>query len=85
VRVEVVAHRAHDRVAQEHRLAHPVAAQVDHAVAQAQRLVDRAVLVDRERRRVGLGELLDAADVDLDLAGREVRVDVALLAPDDLP
>ena len=48
VRVEVVAHRAHDRVAQHHRVAHPLAAQVEHAVAQAQRLVDR-----RRPRRPG--------------------------------
>ena len=33
-----------------------LAAQVEHAVAQAQHLVDRAVLVDRERRRGRLGE-----------------------------
>ena len=54
--LEHLAHRAHDPVAQDHRVAHPLAAQVDRAVLEAQRLVDRDLLVDRERRRVGLGQ-----------------------------
>ena len=58
MRVEVVAHRAHDRVAQRQRVAHALAPQVEHAVAQAQRLVDLDVVVERERRRLGLGEPL---------------------------
>ena len=43
------------------RVAHRLAAQVEHAVAQAQRSSTGAVLVDRERRRLGLGEPLDVA------------------------
>ena len=33
------------------------------------------VVLDRERRRLGLGEHLDRFDADLDLAGRELVVD----------
>ena len=69
MRVEVVAHRARDRVAQRQRVAHRVAPQVDHAVAQAQRLVDRRVVVERERRRLGRGQVLGLAHRQLDLAG----------------
>src|SRR6185437_6695999 len=47
-------------------------------------LVDRAVLVDRERRRLGLREVLGLGDGELDLPRLEGGVDVALLAPDDL-
>ena len=39
------------------------------------------VLVERERRRVRVGEDLELGDGELDLAGREVRVDVLRLAP----
>ena len=41
------------------------------------------VLVDRERRRRRLGQRLGLGDLELDLAGRELRVDVALLAAHD--
>ena len=58
VRVEVVADRPVDRVAHDHRVAHVLAAQVEHPVAQADHLVHLAVLVDRERRRQRLGEVL---------------------------
>ena len=61
------------------------AAQVERPVAQARELVDRALLVDRERRRVGLGEQLEVGDRELDLAGREVGVDVVGLATRDRP
>ena len=84
VRVEVVAHGAGDRVAQRQRVAHRVAPQVDHAVAQAQRLVDRRVVVERERRRLGRGQVLGLAHRQLDLAGLQPRVLLALLAADDL-
>ena len=84
VRVEVVAHGADHLVAEHDGVVHALAAQVEHAMAQAQRLVHRAVLVDRERRRGRLRELLHIRDVDLDLARRHVRVDVARLAQDDL-
>ena len=83
VRVEVVADRAVDGVADRHRALHAGAAQVDDAVAQPQQLVDRRLLVDRERRRERLGERLRLGDLELDLAGVELRVDVALLAAHD--
>ena len=84
VRVQVVAHRPVDDVARDHRVAHVLPAQVEHPVAQPDHLVDRAVLVDRERRRQRVRQVLGVRDRDLDLAGLEVRVDVALLAADDL-
>src|SRR5205085_6824494 len=51
---------------------------------QARGLVDRPFLVDRERRRLGDGEPLRVADLELDVAGGEDGVLVALLALDDL-
>ena len=68
-------------MAQLDRVAHALAAQVEVAVAQTQRLVDRLVRVDLERRRLGVGEQLDLLHGQLDLAGGELRVDRALLAP----
>ena len=56
--VEDVAHGGDDLVAQLHRLAHVLAAQVDHPVLQADHLVDRRVLVDGERRRLAGGQAL---------------------------
>ena len=50
------------------------AAQVEPAVAEAQRLVD-ALLVELERKRRRAREDLEPVDLELDLAGREVRVD----------
>jgi hypothetical protein len=73
----------HDGVAQHERLAHDLAAQVEVAIAQAHGLLDRAVLVERERRGLGHGQALGLGDLHLDLAGRQVRVLVALLALDD--
>ena len=82
---EHLAHRADDRVAQDQRVAHPLAAQVEHPVAQAQHLVDRRVLVDRERRRLGLGERRRPPRPASSISpGRDVRVDVLRLAPNDL-
>ena len=83
VRVEVVADRAVDRVADRHRALHAGPAEVDDAMAQAQQLVDRRLLVDGERRRDGLRERLGLRDLELDLAGVQARVDVALLAAHD--
>ena len=85
VRVEEVADRAVDGVAHDHRVLHARPPQVDDAVAQAQQLVDRALLVDRERRGRRLRQRLGLDDLELDLAGRELRVDVALLAAHDAP
>ena len=62
-----------------------LAAQVERAVLEPQHLVDLdVVVVDRERRRLGLREQLELGDRELDLAGRQVRVDVARLAAHDL-
>ena len=48
---------------------HPRPPQVDEAVAHADELVGVGVVLDRERRRLGLGQDLDGAVPDLDLAG----------------
>src|SRR5207248_1475031 len=55
----------------------------DIAVAQARGLLDRALLVDRERRGLGDGQALGLADLDLDVAGGQVGVLVRGLALDD--
>ena len=52
---------------------HPLAAQVEPAVAQAERLV-HALLVELERQRRRARDDLQAVHLELDLAGREVRV-----------
>ena len=62
---------------------HPRPAQVEPAVTQAERLVD-ALLVELERQRRAAGDDLEAVDLHLDLAGREVRVHGLRRAPDDL-
>ena len=49
---------------------------------QTQVLIDGAVLVDLERRRLGVGEDLDLGDVDLDLARDQIRIDVLGFARD---
>ena len=58
---EVVADRLDHVVAQDHHVAHAVLAQVEVAVAQAQLLPHRLVLVDLERRRLGVGEQVELA------------------------
>ena len=62
---------------------HPVAAQVEPAVPEAQRLVD-VLLVELERQRRRAREDAQRVDLDLDLAGRQVRVDRLGRARDDL-
>ena len=57
---------------------HPGLAQIDVAVAQAQRLVHVGALVEGERRGLGLRQHLHLAVVDLDLAGGQRRVGGAL-------
>ncbi len=60
-------------------LLHPLAAQIEEAVLQAEVLVDLVgASVDRERRRGGGAQHLDRAVTDLDLTGRQVRVDGAI-------
>ena len=54
--VQVVADRLHDPVSQLQRTLHGLATQVEVAVAQAQRLVDGRVLVDRERQASRRGQ-----------------------------
>ena len=64
--------------AQPDRLGLVVAAQVKVAVAQARLLADGDVLVDREGQRRGLGKHLKVGDGDLDRAGGQLGVLVAL-------
>ena len=59
-----------------------IAPQVEPAVAVAQRLVD-VLLVQLERERRRAGDELELVDLDLDLAGREVRVHRLGRARDD--
>ena len=59
-----------------------LAAQVEPAVADAQRLVD-ALLVELERERRRAREDLELVRLDLDLARRHRRVDRLGRAPDD--
>lgn len=63
---------------------HALAAQVEEAVLQPPLLVDPVLGVDREGERGGRAEQLDLADLDLDLAGGQVRVDVLGASRDDL-
>jgi hypothetical protein len=65
-------------------VAHRLAPEVERAVAQPQRLVDIGVLVEREGRRRRGREDVDLAHRQLDLAGRESRVDRRGVAGDDL-
>ena len=60
-----------------------VAAQVEPAVAEAQRLVD-VLLVELERERRRARDDLEPVDLELDLAGRQLRVDALRRAGDDL-
>ena len=62
---------------------HALAAHVEPAVAEPRRLLDGVVAhLERQRRRAR--EDLQALDLDLDLAGREVRVDGLRRARGDL-
>ncbi len=53
---------------------HPVGAQIEVAIAQADRFVGLRSGVERERRRLGPREDLDLAVAKLDLPGRQPRV-----------
>ena len=59
------------------------AAEVEPAVAEAQRLVD-VLLVELERERRAARDDLERVDLELDLAGRQLRVDRLGRAGDDL-
>ena len=79
-------HRGADPGAQLDRLPHPVAAQVEVAVAEAGLLADLpGEGLDLEGRRVGVGEKPRVGHADLDLAGRKVLVDGLRRALDDRP
>ena len=71
--LEVAADRLRELEAHPHVVAHLLAAQVEVAVAQPQRLVD-ALVVELERQRRGGREHLQPLDVHLDPAGVEARV-----------
>ena len=70
--VEVLAHRARDRVAAAQPLLHHVAAQVDVAVLEPELLAH--FLVERERRRRRRVQDHELRGEQLDLAGAQVRV-----------
>ncbi len=70
--VEILAHRARDRVAAPQALLHQVAAQVDVAVLEPQLLAH--VLVEGERRRHRRVQDHELRGEQLDLAGSQVRV-----------
>ena len=72
-------------MAQLERLQHRLAPQVKGAVPEPQRFVDGDVLVDRERRRLGIRQDLEFVDRHLDLSRLEVGVDVRGLAASDGP
>jgi len=61
---------------------HPLAAHVEPAVLEPQDLVD--VLADLERQRLGARDDRQRVDLDLDLAGREVRIQGVGRTQDDL-
>ena len=61
----------------------PVPTEVEPAIADAQRLVD-VLLVELERERRARRDDLELVDLELDLAGRQVRVDVLRRASGDL-
>ena len=84
--VEVAAGRLRGAVTQLDVGQHGRPAQVEVAVPEAQRLVDLGSLagLDGEGRRLGLAEHCRLADRDLDLAGRQARVDRLLAARHDL-
>jgi hypothetical protein len=69
-----------DIASQHERLDHEPPAQVERAVAQAQRLVELDLVFERKRRRQRLGEQLHVRRLQLDLARRQVRVDVVRVA-----
>ncbi len=81
---EEVADLLHDLMAEDHVVAHRLLAEVEVAIAEAELLADRVVLVDLERRRLGVGELLELGGHELHLAGRKVGVHGGLVAAHQL-
>ena len=82
VLAEVVARHARDLRARDQVLLQLGAAQIEVAILEAQRIVGVDVVLDRERRRLGLREHLDALDPDLDRAGRHLVVDLGAARAD---
>src|SRR4030095_15050621 len=72
VPVEVLAHRARDRVPQPQAILHHVAAQIDVPVLEPDLLLD--VLVELDRQRLAAVQYLDLAGEQLDRPRRQVRV-----------
>ncbi|MPL89883.1 hypothetical protein SDC9_35925 [bioreactor metagenome] len=70
-----VAKRAHDVRAQDHLLVQAVAAQVEEAIGEAGFLGVVLIAEHRQRQLVGGTEDFHLAGIDLDLAGRDLRVD----------
>ena len=64
-------------VTQFHRALHGRPAEIDVAPAQARLLARRGRFIHRERRGLALVQQLQPLDHQLDLPGREVRIDVA--------
>ena len=82
VLAEVVARHARDRRAHDQILLQLRPAQIEVAILEAQLLVGVDLVLDLERRRLGLREHLDALDPHLDRAGRQLVVDVAAARAD---
>ena len=81
--VHRLSNRRDDGVRHAHASLHPVATEVQPAVAEAQRLVD-ALLVELERERRRARDDLELVHLELDLAGRHRRVHRFGRARDDL-
>jgi hypothetical protein len=83
LRLHEAAHAGDDRTGQAEVGLHAVAAEVEVAVAKPRELV-HALLADLERQRLAAGGDLEGVDLELDLAGRELRIDRIGRAADEL-
>ena len=72
---QIIAHDLRHAISRAQRLLHLVAAKVDVAICQPLFLVDRLVLVRRERRRGRCAEHLHRLDAHFDFAGRQLGID----------
>jgi hypothetical protein len=54
---------------------HPLTTEVEIAIAKADLLRDRRLLVDLKRRRLGLAQDAKVANGHLDLASRDLRIE----------
>ena len=71
---QIIADEFHHPVAQNQVLAHPLAAQIQIAIAQAGVLIHFFFFVDGERRRLGRVQDAGLLHLDFDLTGCQVRV-----------